>query len=177
VAEQHNFGFKQLSLENWLTPEDLSFLVSVDHETGIQSSIDLNGWAERFLRATLDSTIPPGIRALFEVARGAMLYGCFFYPLFTLATEQLFRVHESALTDRCKKLGASASVKTFADKIAWLETKGVVSGSDALRWNAVRHLRNAASHPQGQMILMPTDALTSLDTSVELINRIYVAST
>lgn len=177
MKEQRDYGFKQLSLENWLTPEDLSFLVSVDHETGTPSAIGPNGWADRFLKPRLDSAIPSSVGALFEVARGAMLYGCFFHPLFTLATEQLFRVHESALTERCKELGAPVAIKSFAAKIAWLETYGVISGSDALRWNAVRQLRNAASHPQGQMILMPTHALMCLDTAVELINGIQGATT
>jgi hypothetical protein len=34
---------------------------------------------------------------LCEVACGALLYGCFFYPMFALGLEQLYRLAEAAV--------------------------------------------------------------------------------
>jgi hypothetical protein len=44
--------------------------------------------------------VPEPIRELFDVARGAMIYGWFFYPLFRLGEDQLHRVVEAAVVAR-----------------------------------------------------------------------------
>lgn len=42
--------------------------------------------------------VPKDIQVLFEVAKEAMVYGYYLYPLYNLATEQLYRVTEEAVT-------------------------------------------------------------------------------
>ena len=54
-------------------------------------------WLSEFLKSQLEENVPEEIMRLFEVARGAAIYGYFFYPQYALAIGQLFRVAESAL--------------------------------------------------------------------------------
>jgi len=117
--------------------------------------------------------VPQDIQALFEVARGALLYGYFFYPLYALAVEQLFRVAEAAVSHQCKALGAPNSKKRFAEKIRWLAKRGVIPETDIPTWNAVRELRNSASHPERQSIFTPGMATGSLERATEKINALF----
>ena len=172
MSTELEFGFKRLSPQNWLEPEDLSFLVSINPISGAAKSISRHDWAVRFLKPTLDPSIPRDVRALFEVARGAMLYGCFFYPLYTLAAEQVYRVHEAALAERCSQLGLT-SVANFAGRVECLRNLGAISAMRFAQWDAVRNLRNFASHPSKQAILIPTQALMTLDIAVELIHDLF----
>ncbi len=56
--------------------------------------IDLNGgdWVKKILRPALSKKTPKDVAYLFEVARGSMCYGFYFYPLFSMASEQLHDV-------------------------------------------------------------------------------------
>ena len=56
-------------------------------------------WLSLFLDPTLSKSVPENVRALFEVARRSSAYGYFFYPLYTLACEQLFRIAEAAVSE------------------------------------------------------------------------------
>jgi len=86
-----------------------------------------------------------------------------FYPLLTLGTEQMFRVFEASVTEKCKILNATAKVKTLADKINWLGEQFAIDPQDVFRWTTIRHLRNEASHPTAQSILPPNEALHIVD--------------
>ena len=170
-----NLGFKTLTPENWLEPEAvMSIFVTLSLKDGSTSPISADGWIERIGRPQLDPAVPVEILKLFEVARGSMAYGYFFYPLYTLAGEQLYRVAETAASTKCKLLGAhSRRVKRFEDKIAFLQQQNVISQQDWIWWDSIRHLRNFASHPERQSILMPYDVLTSLAGVAKHINQLF----
>lgn len=103
-----------------------------------------------------------------------LLYGCFFYPLYTLGTEQLFRVVEAAVTAKCEELGApSKAMNRFETKLAYLRDEGWIPAGDWIRWDATRHLRNATSHPEDQTIVMPNEAMTMLTETAEQINALF----
>lgn len=104
------------------------------------------------LRPALGPNVPADITNLFDVARGAMLYGSFFYPLFTLGLEQVFRAAESAVTAKCRAIGIPRSEKTFEKRLGALHTRGVLSTQEHSRWTALRCLRNIASHPERQAL-------------------------
>lgn len=60
-----------------------------------------------------------------------MVYGYFFYPLYTLASEQLFRVAEAVVTHKCHELGASPKkMNTFEKKVQYLLDEGVIPAVD-----------------------------------------------
>jgi hypothetical protein len=84
-----------------LEPEEiLKEFVNLSSD-GHLRSITSEEWAQRILEPHLSLAVPPEIQRLFEVAQGAILYGYFFYPLYTLALEQVFRVVETAVSDKC----------------------------------------------------------------------------
>ena len=102
-----------------------------------------------------------------------MVYGYFFYPLYTLAAEQLFRVIEAAVAHKCKTLGMPRSTIIFGERIDWLVERGAISRSESTRWHAARRLRNTASHPEHQMILPPGNAVGMLERIAEDLNSLF----
>jgi hypothetical protein len=130
-------------------------------------------WATQFLNPHLDERVPEEVRSLFEVARGALAYGYFFYPLFTLAAEQLYRVAEAAVSAKCTLLGAPKRF-SFQEKIQFLLDRNVIAGENFPQWNAVRLLRNKSSHPKEQTILTPGMVATMLEQIAKRINELFV---
>ncbi len=129
-------------------------------------------WAGIFLGPKLDGKVPEEVHRLFEVARGALTYGYFFYPLYTLAGEQLYRVAEAAVSEKCALLAAPKRLR-FHEQIQFLRDKNVIADVDFPRWDAIRHLRNMSSHPEQQNILPPGMVATTLHLVVENINGLF----
>lgn len=78
-------GFKQLTLENWLEPDEASqAFVEIDCATGERRSVSAHLWADRFLTAELSPMVPNAIRDMWSVACSIFLYAWFFYPLYAL---------------------------------------------------------------------------------------------
>lgn len=168
--------FKKLTPENWLEVDSGStHFVSIGPD-GVPKSITSERWAEEILALEMPDTIPRPVRDVFEVARGTLCYGCFFYPLYALGSEQCFRVMETALRHKCRDLEAPAHVsKGFKSMVEWLVSRGAIEKTDELRWDAARRLRNAASHPDRQSIVMPTMAVNNLDIAVEMTSALFRA--
>lgn len=91
----------------------------------------------------------------FEVARGSMVYGMFFLPLASLATEQSFRVLEAGARVRCKQFGLlkkkSGKRKvqpdlSFLDVVEELKRVGEIPNEDSEVWKSMVFLRNNFSH-------------------------------
>ena len=167
------FGFKEISPNNWLEPDTAlrGFVrMSSDGQTQTLTSDD---YLRLILNPKLIEAVPTDVQALFEVARGVMVYGYFFYPLYTLAVEQLFRVADAAVLHKCKASGAPNSTKTFEKRIKWLVDKGIIPHSELTRWDATRKLRNMTSHPERQSILMPGNAIGILEVTVRQINTLF----
>src|SRR5919202_1342535 len=96
-------GIKILTTENWLQPDPTSTIFAqVSSSDGSVSPMSGNDWVALFLKPSLVEAVPEDVRKLFEVARGALAYGYFFYPLYTLAGEQLFRVAECSVSAKCQ---------------------------------------------------------------------------
>src|SRR4051794_1449941 len=109
-------GIKTITGENWLKPDPTSTIfaqISASDES--VSSISGDDWVKLFLGPSLAVSVPNEVRKLFEVARGALVYGYFFYPLYTLGGEQLLRVVECAASVKCDSLGAPTKVNRFKD--------------------------------------------------------------
>ena len=167
------FGFKEITPSNWLERDDvLRGFVRMSSD-GQSQPITGDEYLRDILRPKLLESVPTGVQALFEVARGAMVYGYFFYPLYTLAAEQLFRVAEAAVAHKCKALGAPRSRRDFEKRIRWLVEEEVIPSSEFLRWGAIRELRNAASHPERQSIFTPGQAIGMLEGIAVQINSLF----
>lgn len=167
--QPEGLGFKRLTLENWLTVDPA--WAGVVMSSSLPKPSD--AWVFDLSQRELDLVVPLNVRRLFEIARGSLAYSLMFYPLLTLGTEQMFRVFEAALTTKCANLGSPATVKSFAKKIEWLTTSGAIAAHDRVRWTAIRHLRNEASHPKDQSIFRPSEALHIVDATIELINPLF----
>ncbi|SRR6266581_147350 len=139
-------------------------------------------WVKRCQFATLTPEVPTDIADLLEVARGAMIYGWFYYPLLTLGVEQCFRCLETAARIRAKQLGIPTEridpkrgpiPETFARLVRQLHQTGAIRSDDLLRWDVGRDLRNLVSHPGQQMIFMPGQVVGLLDDTIELVIRLF----
>lgn len=165
-------GIKILTVENWMNSDPLmGNLVMLNNK--MISIMSAEDWAVSILKPKLAKTVPIEILKLFEVARGSMVYGYFFYPLFTLALEQLLCVAEAAVSDKCKQIGARKSANTFQKKVAYLREANVLSEREYTQWDALRKLRNIASHPDEQTILPPGVTLEFVFDISLLINRLF----
>ena len=102
-----------------------------------------------------------------------MVYGFFFYPLFALGSEQSFRVLEAALRYKCRVMNAPANKKSFDHLLKWMKSNDFPI--DYERWQAARELRNAASHPNSQLLVTPGMALRDIEILVQLIEDLFAA--
>jgi len=166
-------GFKKITPGNWLEPDHVlkGFVKVTPGECPL--TITDEEYLRDILRPRLLDSVPADVQGLFEVARGAMAYGYFFYPLYTLAAEQLFRVVEASVTHQCKALGTPRSRATFKKRVDWLVERGIIARTESSRWDYVRKLRNAASHPERQMILTPGNAIGTLERIADDLNSLF----
>ena len=166
-----NLGYKQITKTNWLDPDKIStsFLQVPTDDVVKRGEIYL----EMILEPQVDDTVPIEIRKMYEVARGGIVYGYFFYPLYSLACEQLFRVGEAAVTSRCKIIDLQWANGTFEKKIDLLFERGILNDKGRLRWHALRKLRNISSHPEDQSIYPPGLVIGILTHLAEDINTLF----
>ena len=168
------FGFKELLADNWLEADSgmRAFVTFGPLDKPIPTTCrDL---VAAILKPQLDEQTPKDVQALFEVARGAMLYGYFFYPLYTLAIAQLFRVGDAAVKHKCKALKAPLSCKSFNCQITWLAKNGVISADDSQSWHDIRKSRNVTSHSERHHISPPGLAIGYLEQVAQGINDLFV---
>ena len=174
--------FKQLTPTSWRERDDTNeAFVHLDRGTGRLVHTSGDDWAGVFLSVTLDARVPKNVQDLFEVARGTLLYGHYFYPLYTLGEEQLHRVADAAAVHRYEQLGGRRTHRgewpTFKARIRWLIEHGAIPQDEVRRWNAYREMRNITSHPQMQSLVMPGDALRSLQMVAASVNAIFRPAT
>jgi hypothetical protein len=164
---------KQLSAQNWLQPDSaMSSYVKVS-PSGVAEAV-ANDWLAAFLDPQLLPSVPDEIRGLFEAARGALIYGAFYYPLYMLGTAELFRVADAAVARKCQDLNTPPPKRKFGpsfdENIKWLAGQGVLQEAD---WEPVRHSRNFASHQKDQSIITPAMAHIILTRIAERLNGLY----
>jgi len=167
-----SLGFKTLTVDNWLKADPASSSYAIVTPEG-QVDPTPEAWVKLILHPRLDAAVPDEIQSLYEVARGAMAYGYLFYPLYTLAAEQLLRVAETAVAAKCKLMNAPKSVERFAQRIEWLAGKGVIPEHQKDPWNRLRILRNVSSHPDAQTIFAPGDTIGILVRVAEKVNSLF----
>jgi hypothetical protein len=160
-------GFKIITPANWSLPDEVSLRFAPRGVApGIHPHLSI------ILSPQLRDDVPLEVRRLFEVARGAMVYAYHFYPLYTLAMEQLFRVGEAAVLAKQRGLGLSSKRQTFSKAIEALTQKGIIDELTSRRMHALRTLRNCASHPDRQSIFPPGSAIGTMERLAEDINAL-----
>ena len=169
------FGFKELDSTNWLKPDSVTqAFVRIDHHQG---PVTMNGqdWVDAIRKPRLSDEVPKDVQALFEVARGVMVYGFFFYPLFTLGAEQLFRVGEASITHKCESLNVPKKVNSMSSRIKWLFQNNHINEIQKTKWDATRELRNMASHLEKQSIMTPVNAIGFVERIADMINSLWIS--
>jgi hypothetical protein len=164
---------KRITKENLLERDD----------PGLFSNLSQDLWVEFLSKSQISKKVPEDISRLLEVVRGSMAYGWFFYPLMTLASEQCFRVLETAVFMRCDQLkiplteiskdSKNSRNRRFNDLIDDLHKIAVINSTDRIKWEGARSLRNQVSHPKGQMLLVPGQTIANFDVAVGLVNRLF----
>lgn len=167
-------GIKVVDSQNWLEPDPVYrghygslTILGVEDRT-------LERWLKPILAPALNENVPREILCLFETARSAMVYGLFHYPLCTLASQQLYRVLEAAVSYAYKTLGASDKNTTFKVKTDWLIQKGIIP-DETLFWDNIRYLRNESSHPEFQTVYQEHHAVRTLKMAAQRVNNLISA--
>jgi len=172
-AMHEALGFKKLARENWRSLDPISAMTVIVGRQSVRP-MTADEVAELILRRDLSPKVPHRIRQLFEVARGSLCYGAFFYPLYALGAEQLYRVLEAALRTKCEEAGAPASVlKSFRNANEWGAKQGLIAEEHVNQWRVMAHLRNEASHPTQQTIHNQAMSLDILDITVDLLDALF----
>lgn len=167
-------GFKKLTKDNWKSPDPFNdYFIKINLYTGEKLKITDDQRAEEFLKIELTAAVPIEVRRQFEAARGAMLYGCFFYPLFALGADQLLRVAESAVTHKCLLHGLAKKTARYEIKLKKLEDSGYLSVNEHNDWEVLRKMRNEFSHSKIQTLFPAFEAVRFLKTVADKINRLF----
>jgi hypothetical protein len=171
---ENHYGMKAIDASNWLAPDPtVSGLAEVGQD-GQFRVLTGEDWVNVITRPQLASAVPEDIRKLFEVARGCLVYGYYFYPLYTLGQEQLLRIVETAVMQKCELLGVRSRIRTFQNGVDYLIKQGVIDRSERNVWNAMVKLRNDGAHPSEQMILPPGLAIAALKNISDDINKLFL---
>ena len=102
-----------------------------------------------------------------------MLYGCYFYPVYALACDQLTRVQEAAARAKCNALGAPKSqYRDFKSAVEHLIRNEIMTGLSAVRWDASRRLRNMGS-TEIQTLYTLGHVEVSVCVTADLINELF----
>jgi hypothetical protein len=165
--------FKKLTTENWLDHDSTCDVFIRTRENGTDEAITGNEWAKDFLKPQLNLNVPTEVRELFEVARGTCLYGYFFYPIFTLGMQQIFRVMEAAIEHKCRKLKTPAENETFSKKLKWLCDNHQFNEKQKIQWDEARKMRNFFSHEKRQSLFDPGSAIRQIQNAIDLINSLF----
>jgi|SRR5215218_399478 len=180
---EEEMGFKRLTPENWLEPDSVMRAFVHGAMTGEPYVPTGEQRVREIVGIELSKDVPLEVRKLFAMVSGLLCYGYFFYPLYALASEQLARVAETAVTLKYEALGGPKRVRrtpkskprqaTFKDKLDYLEREELITERDAVWWGAIREARNDASHPRDHRAQPPGMAVGRAETLAEKINGLF----
>jgi hypothetical protein len=172
------FGSKKITTANWQEPDEQAALWR--QMTAVAKTEE--EWVGFFLQPRLNPSVPAEIKKLLEVARAAMIYSWYYYPLATLGMEQCYRLLDTGTRLRCEQAGISTKTAkkdgteiatTFKENVTALMSKNIISPVDAQRWEAIRNLRNSSSHPKYRAIFDPGQAEGMMSSVVESLNELF----
>ncbi|HEY8321498.1 MAG TPA: DUF4145 domain-containing protein [Candidatus Baltobacteraceae bacterium] len=153
---------KRVTAANWLEA-DASGGAMVDG-AGLIASVE---GAVRFGR-----DVPPDVCRAFWSAAGAIGYAQFYAPVLTLASQQVLRVADFALEQFCIQKKSVVDREPFFARLKRLRTADLIGPQQYNRWDGLRSLRNAATHPRFVEQLSPAMALELITTVAAAINAL-----
>jgi hypothetical protein len=136
-------------------------------------------WLRLFAALELSRPVPVEVRDLHTVAKSAAGYGGLYYPIFTVAENQMARVGETAVTHLYRACGGPPPPpkKFFSlfGRLRWLRDHGNITSDQHDEWDLHRQWRNATTHAEEQMLLTPGVALQSCERTTLLIDQLFDA--
>lgn len=135
-------------------------------------------YAKMILGYELNDDVPIEVHDLWAVARGVLLYGYFFSPLWVVGDEQLHRVTDAAVEHAYRRFNgplAGQQAPPLASRIEWLIARRYIDPHWTPRWMAIKDLRNMGSHSTRQRIGTPNGALRSLSVLRDEINQLFAS--
>lgn len=172
--ESRRLGVKLVDIRNWMEADQASTRFAFLATDGTPRRIDGDEWARAFLRPQLSANCPTDVLVAFEAARGALVYGWFFYPLYALGQRELLHVAELAVRIRCEQLGVSRrKTRTFAGQISALREAEELTDEEFGSWSRLRKMRNTLVHAEAATITMPGPVAAVLGRIADLTNTLY----
>ena len=174
---EYRHDMQVLTDENFLEPSPIALMFS---PWGLSSTgpapateEEVRSRVKQFTSVTLHDGVPKQLWRMFEVAKGAMVYGIFFYPLYTLGGDHLYRGFEYLVRLQYEKLRREKLTADLRSQVKWLIDNGHFPEPAPERWMAAYEIRNLVSHPKMQSIDHPNGALRILHDMKGLIEHFY----
>ncbi|MCH8303838.1 MAG: hypothetical protein IIB94_01775 [Candidatus Marinimicrobia bacterium] len=165
---------KKITIDNWLMPDIESMQIKMTNRiTGKTKALSDKERINSISKIILSESVPSQVYNLFEVAKGTLIYAYFYYPLYSLAAEQLFRVAETAVFYKCRELNAPKRLKIYLKQIEYLASNGQLNKTEKWRWDALRRLRNIGSHPEDQNLIVPNLSFAFFTQISRDINKLF----
>lgn len=164
---------KRLTAENFLLPDPLTGEFTGRDGDGREHRLSAVDWAHEILVIGLDEAVPEAARNRFELARGILLYGYFWYPLWVQGTVEALRGAEVALEAACEAEHGAKRLSTAESRIEWLEKKDVLDAEEACTWMSLVRVRDALAEARQTPMLTPGRSLEILDTVAHVVNGLF----
>ena len=153
---------KRVTAANWLETDSaggpavsgIEWIASVDH-------------AVRF-----GTDVPADVREAFWLAIGAIGYAQFYSPILTLVAQQILRVADFGLDQFCIQKKSVVDREPFFARLKRLRAADLIGPQQYNRWDGLRSLRNAATHPRFVEQLSSAMALELIKTVAAAINAL-----
>lgn len=170
---------KTITKENWRDVDPVcEQMLSLSLEQGSAYPMFPELWLDMILKPQLSEHVPIELHSIFETARGCMAYGYFYYPLFSVGIEQLYKLIDAAISKKYDESGGPPhkDPKRFVGlerKIDWLHGNGLIKSEQQMTFHNTRLMRNELFHPRAQGIMPPSTASSSLGMASLWINELF----
>jgi len=166
-------GYKEISKENYLLADPVMSVFCVVEPDGTTRTQTIDEWFEDIHSLKISEDLPEELKRLMSVAQGSMIYGYFYYPLFTLGAEQFTRIADTAIKIKCESLNYPKNIKSFRYRVGWLFEQGEFTEAEKNHWLGTVILRNKLAHPKDQWAITPAMAINLMKNLYMKIEKLF----
>jgi hypothetical protein len=166
-------GSKRLTADNFLLPDPLSGEFTGRDGDGPAQRLSAVDWAHEIRAVRLDGNVPEPVRNRFDLARGILRYGFFWYSLWVHGTVVSLQSAELALEVACDAAHGPKRLNSAESRIEWLEKRRFLAAADAGTWTLLVGVRDALVEAGDGPILTPRKSLDVLQAVAQAINGLF----
>jgi len=166
---------KRLTANNFLLPDPLTGEFTGQDANGRAHRLSAVDWAHEILAIGLEERVPDPARNRFELARGILLYGFFWYPLWVQGTVEALRAAELALEAACEAEHGPKRLSTAGSRIEWLAKNRVLDAEESRTWVSLVRVRDALTEAGETPVLTPGRSLEVLEMVAQVVNGLFQA--